>query len=217
MGVRQSSRIALRMRDCALALAHAPKAGWLNRKQLQKFIYLMDSVGYLLDHLPPRRAHETYRFGPYDAMIQRAVDTLVFRGIVQLVGGAEHEADRSVRYSLTPAGRNWVARLIEDETSMPRWEASEAVALHVGEIGWDALVELVYAEPTYAALRAEGYGRPLHVGDPAQASTAAVLSIFESSLHIVGLAPKRGQLIDLFFTFLDTYRKDPAASPEVVA
>src|SRR4051812_8205442 len=77
-------RVLLRMSDVGMAMSAASKYGQdLNRIRLQKFIYLLDVVGYIYHLLPPRVAHKTYKHGPWDVAIQNAVDALVFRGFAE--------------------------------------------------------------------------------------------------------------------------------------
>lgn len=217
MATPERERLAHRMRDVAFALARGPvDTGSLARIQLQKFIYLTDAVGYLIGHLPPEVGHITYKRGPYDAAIQRAVDCLVFRGLVEVAAAHQGDSGFSVYYSLTESGLRWTRHLSTSPSSIDRWEAATAVQQYMNRLGWRNLVSLVYAEPTFASQRLAGYGQPLNPADPTSASTALVLSLFEATVRANGLQLKRRHLIDLFFSYIDHYRKTGAeqAAPE---
>ena len=83
----ERARILIRMADVAFALAAAhDHRERLGKLRLQKFIYLADAVSLLYSFLPPQENHTTYMYGPYDAAIQRAVDSLAFRGFVAIQG-----------------------------------------------------------------------------------------------------------------------------------
>lgn len=198
----------LRMRDVIFALDLAQVADVkLNKIQIQKFIYLIDSVSYLFDFFPPAKAHITYQNGPWDAGLQNAVDALSFRGLVKIEVAPYSDLARI--YSPTASGSKWSYNLRQIAAFSNRWNASVEVAKRVSRIGWRKLKALVYAEPTYLALRAHGYGQELHQYDAMDVSTASFLQLIEFALRPYMLEGKAKfpveTLIDIYFEFLEKY------------
>lgn len=212
--INMSSNL-LRMRDVifALDLAHAAGAK-LNKIQIQKFIYLIDSVSYLFEFFPPSKAHVTYQQGPWDAGLQNSVDALSFRGLVSIEVAPYSDLARV--YFPTEAGRQWSERLRTISAFSNRWEASVQVAKRVARIGWKKLKALVYAEPTYLALRAHGYGQELHQYDAMDVSTASFLQLIEFALKPYMKESEASfpisTLIDVYFEFLEEYARKHGAT-----
>lgn len=203
-----ASSILLRMRDVIFALALANKEGVkLNKIQIQKFVYLIDSVSYLFNFFPPSKAHITYENGPWDAGLQNAVDALSFRGFVKVEIASYSDLARV--YSPTEAGSQWSEHLCGISAFSSRWNASAEVAKRVSRIGWKRLKSLVYAEPTYLALRAHGYGQELHQYDAMDVSTASFLQLIEFTLKPYQVEQQASfplnTLIDVYFEFLEKY------------
>lgn len=196
-----------RMRDVAFALfAAAEYKQHLNRIRLQKFIYLNDIAAILFNLAPQRVSHKTYFFGPYDPDIQVAANCLVFRGLA-----ASHNVSRPNKgkvfseFSLTEAGKDWVDRL--SNTSLGRsLETNLAVAERVNHYGWYRLKALVYAEPTYVAVKRIGLGQELNADRVENNSSAQLFSIINGVLNT---KPRETipsvSLLDLFFRYLDSY------------
>jgi hypothetical protein len=209
MGGTRSRLTFLRMRDVALALYEARRYhARLSKTQLQKMIYLVDAVTLLYALLPVREGHHTYKHGPWDSAIQNAADSLVFRGLAQLAQvkkGPQYET--FVRYELTPAGLRWSEILLQSTAARERARTFTAVAAQVNVQGWPRLRELVYAEPTYAFSRYQGYGQHLQLLDPDGNSAGNLLRLMTNTLRQgwkqVILDPDL--VIRLFFQYLDRY------------
>ena len=199
--------VLIRMRDVGLALrAAAPYERALSRIQLQKFLYLMDSLAGLYELLPPIEAHYTFRHGPYDPFIQSAVDSLAFRGLAQIRGLVRRSnGNIASEYSLTLAGNRWSDRMRSHKVLAQRSEVAEVVARQVNRIGWERLIPLVYAEPTFFSSRPEGYGKKLKPQRSSTNSSAYVLQLIRHAL------PKRNSLVtrdviaEYYFDYLDAY------------
>jgi uncharacterized protein YwgA len=199
------------MRDAAIALATASVYEQrLNRIKLQKFIYLLDIVGYMYEVLPPATNHMSYNNGPYDPAIQNAVDSLAFRGLVEisdvetLPGG-----NFSSHYTLTLAGEEWVKTLAEQSVFKLRFEAASIIGKKVENLGWWRLKALAYAEPTYAQKRYSGFGQRIDVTDGTKNTAAYLIGIFNCLLEERNQNSNlnRELAIELFFRFLDSYDK----------
>jgi len=203
------NRVLIRMRDVALALGAAEFYNQsLNRIRLQKFIYLLDVVGYLYEILPPREAHTTYKNGPYDYAIQNAVDSLAFRELAK-VFSVKRSPDGKIHaeYGLTPAGKSWLKILTEEGGFGTRWEAALEVAKKVNVRGWSRLVELVYAEPTFASARPRGYGQQLALFNGLENSAAFLMQTINRGISqgFEQALPDRELVVELFFRYLDNY------------
>lgn len=208
-------RVLIRMRDVALALGAAESYNQsLNRIRLQKFIYLLDVVGYLYEILPPREAHTTYKNGPYDYAIQNAVDSLAFRGLAQVLRIKRSPNNKiHAEYGLTPAGKSWLKALTEDGGFGTRWEAALEVAKKVNLRGWSRLVDLVYAEPTFASTKPRGYGQQLPLNNGLENSAAFLMQTINRGIsHGFDQAtPDRELVVELFFRYLDNYARSQRA------
>jgi uncharacterized protein YwgA len=211
----EKERNLVRTADVMLSLAAASQYGQrLNKIRLQKFIYLADAVSSLFALLPPEESHTTYMHGPYDAAIQRAVDTLAFRGFVTIHGIRPHAGGVSADYGLSDAGSQLANRLSTDLVGQA--EIYMEVAARISRIGWPRLKALAYAEPTFVDARARGYGRQLEVTDGLANSSALILSVIDRVLDRESLnyRPSRAIILDLFFGYLSEYASLTAGEPD---
>lgn len=198
------------MSDVAFALNAASHYGQrLSRIRLQKFIYLLDIVGYMYEMLPPADNHHSYNNGPYDAAIQNAVDSLAFRGLVN-VTDVEKSPNGKIQcnYTLTPSGKQWGKSLASQGEFKLRFLAANAVGENIQKLGWKRLVDLVYAEPTYIQKRFAGFGQRIDITDGTQNTSAYLAGLINRFLEI-GKQEKlnRELAVDVFFRFLDNYDK----------
>lgn len=199
------------MSDVAFALDVASHYGQrLSRIRLQKFIYLLDIVGYMYEMLPPANNHHSYNNGPYDAAIQNAVDSLAFRGLVNVSEvGKSPDGKIQCNYTLTPSGKQWAKSLASRREFKLRYLAANAVGKKLEKLGWKRLVDLVYAEPTYAQRRFSGFGQKINFTDGMQNTAAFLLGVFN---QLLGNRGNNSELnrelgLELFFRFLDAYDK----------
>jgi hypothetical protein len=203
------TRVLVRMRDVGLALGAADTYDrWLTRIQLQKFIYLLDAIGLIFDLLPPSRAHLTYKYGPYDAAIQNAVDSLAFRGFVTASDVRRSpEGDISARYQLSAAGHSWLRRIADTELFASRWDAALVIGRRINTLGWERLVDLVYAEPTFVSTRPRGYGQLLQVNNGLNNSAAFIIAVINRVLShgFANTSTSRDLIVNLFFRYLDEF------------
>jgi DNA-binding PadR family transcriptional regulator len=199
------------MCDVGFALSAASRHHQkLNRIRLQKFIYLLDVVGYLYEVLPPRKSHVTYKHGPFDAAIQNAVDVLVFRGFAKASNVQRDSAGKiHAAYELTPEGSSWVRKVAEDNRFSIRWDAAVEVADKVNSLGWERLVALVYAEPTFVNTKSQGYGQKLELNNGLENSAALLLETINRGLShgFETTSPNRELIVELFFRYLDNYSR----------
>ena len=200
------TRVLTRMRDVGLALnAGSQFHQMLGRIRLQKFVYLLDVMIYLVELLPPSERHVTYKHGPFDAAIQNAVDCLAFRGLVRIADlHRAPDGTTQAKYALTAAGRDWVLKLSSDPQFRIRAQVAASIAVEIDSIGWDRLVALVYAEPTFVASRALGYGTKLNPQNPMSNSAALVLTTMRRGLRVgfERTSPEPQLLLRLFFRYL---------------
>lgn len=196
------------MRDAALALYAAREHRQrLNRIRLQKFIYLNDVVNVLFTALPKKVHHKTYRYGPYDSSIQAAMNCLIFRGfaIADRISGP-HDGKTLYEFSLSKAGVSWVEELTSSNPNKQQLACNLAVAEQVNRYGWHRLKSLVYAEPTYVAMKQVGWGQELLADRAENNSTASLLAIMRKVLRAAeGKTISESLLLELFFRYLDSY------------
>lgn len=196
----------VRMRDASLSL-HAAAPRGLARIELQKAVYLADVLCILYDLLAPVEGHETYKHGPYDRILQNAVDCLAFRGLVKVRGHQQSGAITQCRYSLTADGQRWAVELASAFPERSRTHA--AVAANVSRLGWARIVKLTYAEPMFIAARRMGYGQKLdHQSIRGLSSSRFLLDYLTKALG--GKSPRPEIVATLFFDFLDRYERDNA-------
>ena len=204
----EQKQILLRMRDVVLTLGVAEEYGQnLSRTQLQKFIYLLDVIGYLYEILSPIDGHKTYMHGPYDKEIQNAVDSLAFRGFVEVYSVKYDSYSKQSSYKLSEAGKQWLKKIIREGGMSLRWEAARLIGNKVNRFGWGSLVQLVYAEPTFVSARPKGYGQKIEPYNGLENSAAFLFQILEHGLNrgSNNKRPKRELMVELFFRYLDTY------------
>jgi hypothetical protein len=184
---------------------------YLAKIELQKFIYLNDIVGYLYDVLPPKQHHVTYRFGPYDNVIQNTIDSLSFRGFVvpMAVERLPQGGGTRARYKLSGAGLKLASSLEGKKAFRRKFSTARWVAIKLSELGWRRLVDLVYAEPTYVAAKSSGFGKTIDVANGLQNSAAAIINLLERSIKegLTDIHLDREFVADLFFDYLDYMEK----------
>lgn len=217
----EQNTVLRRMSDVVFALNAASHYGQrLSRIRLQKFIYLLDIVGYMYELLPPADNHHSYNNGPYDAAIQNAVDSLAFRGLVN-VSDVEKSPNGKIQcnYTLTPSGKQWAKSLASQGEFKLRFLAANAVGEKIQKLGWKRLVDLVYAEPTYAQKRFSGFGQRIDITDGMQNTAAYLLGVFSKLLGERGANSElnRELALELFFRFLDTYDRSSKRSETAFA
>lgn len=218
MIVSDQNRVLLRMRDVAIALACANNYDRpLGKLQLQKFVYLLDALSVLFLLLPTKNGFHTYKRGPWDVSIQNAVDTLVFRGFVEIVSARELESGEvAVQYQMTNEGNDFSLALKRTHAFDNRFRAGEAIARKVNSLGWHRLKALVYAEPTFVATRVEGFGRDLSPSEAFDSSTRALIEVIRECLEVGWSNFKVDEdiIVDVFFRFLDTYGRHDRKMPQ---
>jgi hypothetical protein len=201
-----------RMSEVLFALEQAERARVKpTRIQLQKFVYLSDALGQIVGVLRPRSGHKTYRNGPYDAAIQNAVDCLAFRGFARIAGLWRTPSGRlGTSYSIADAGILLLNKIRSSNLFNEHAYVSNAVGDELLRVGWDQVINLVYAEPTYVAARPTGWGSELKSEDGLRVSTAFVLSVIQRASAELneGKVPDRDWVVDRFFAFLRDYHEN---------
>jgi hypothetical protein len=199
------------MGDVALALNEAAQVKVQPTKiQLQKFVYLTDVLGQVVGSLKPKEAHKTYRNGPYDAAIQNAVDALAFRGLVTVAGVWRTPSGHlATSYKLAAPGGEFVQRISQHQAFAKKTRMASLVGAELRVHGWNRIVSLVYAEPTFVATRPTGWGSRLAAEDGLQVSTAFVVAVLRRAAGT--LDPERPAsaewITGRFFAYLDDYAR----------
>lgn len=202
-------KVINRMLDVALALnAARTHEQYLNRTQLQKYIYLIDSLSIIYEFLPPKSGHITYNYGPYDKAIQNAVDSLAFRGFIKIQNIKKLDGENlNTQYGLSASGLNFIKKLINNKAFQIRNLATLDIGKKINFFGWNKLVDLVYAEPTFINAKPKGPGQELNPEDMQKTSSAFLINIFKQVLNqgAEDFVPDRKLILELFFRYLNEY------------
>lgn len=201
-----------RMGDVVLALSQAGKARiHPTRIQLQKFIYLSDVLGQVVGALMPVVGHKTYFNGPYDSAIQNAVDSLAFRGLVQITGVWKTPSGKvATKYTLAISGEKFLARLQSAPGLARKIQVADLVGCEINKLGWARIVDLVYAEPTFVSTRPTGWGSRLNAEDGLSVSAAFVVAIMKRLINTLYVDQQVTPewIADRFFAYLDDYDRN---------
>jgi len=174
----------------------------LGRIQLQKYIYLADTISLIWQVLAPKHGHETYKHGPFDEAINNAVDALAFRGFVDIVAIKMEEKRVDAQYVLNKNGSKLFEELHSNDLFRNKIELYSQIGLHVNRLGWRRLRELVYAEPTYLQSRATGYGYKFDYLSLFANDSLRILYQFENMLKN-GQKISKENMVSLFFKLIE--------------
>lgn len=186
-----------RFKDVIIALAIAHEYDRVLPKiQLQKYIYLVDTLSVIAEVMAPKQGHETYRHGPWDKDIQNAADALAFRGFINLKVSSGGER---FSYQLSDSGLELARRLRERDEFSKRINLYKLVGIEVNKRGWHKLKAFVYAEPTY--VRSKGsWGEKFEYDSLLSNSSLRVLKDFEKMFSVeVG----EESLVPIFFKLIE--------------
>lgn len=199
-----------RFKDVLLALAAAQSAHVsLQRIQLQKLIYLMDVFSSIWREVSKPTSFEPEKRGPWDRQIQNAVDALAFRGLV-VVERINIRKAREIQsnYRLSEGGVRLVRQLashpgISDQLSLAYEIAHEVSRPHRG---WSTIKELVYAEPTYQAVRDSGSRKRVPLDNPSKNQTSELAKMFAESWGWTAASPpSREVFVQTLFLVFDEH------------
>ncbi|NOT05201.1 MAG: hypothetical protein HOP27_11440 [Anaerolineales bacterium] len=200
------SKMSLRYKDVLFALSAAKShQQLLGRLQLQKYIYLADTLS-LLWEVMNINGYETYKRGPYDPNIQNAVDVLAFRGFV-LIKDSKYSSDGNVavNYEISILGEEIVSKLILEEIFLRKYQLFYLLSEYIEERGWGKLLDLVYSEATYLTGRVAGYGHALKLNSLLSNETIQILFGFNTLTRDRNVKFSRENLLSIFFQILDNY------------
>lgn len=197
------------MGDVILALNEAERAEvFPTRIQLQKFVYLADALGQIIGILKPLEGHKTYQNGPYDAAVQNAVDSLAFRGFARIEGvWRMSTGGLATKYQITESGTNFLERMSTSSYFQRKVKISQLVGDELRILGWNRIVKLVYAEPTYLAARPKGWGISLKPENGVEISTAFLVAIMRRVVETLDYdkVATPEWIINRFFAYLSDY------------
>lgn len=198
-----------RMADVLLALEEAGIAKVRPTKiQLQKFVYLTDVLAQIVGAIKPRNAHKTYKNGPYDQAIQNAVDALAFRGLVRVAGVWRTPNGRmGTSYVIAAPGGVMLEKIHNSPDLTRKVTVARLVGIELRELGWDRIVDLVYAEPTYVSTRPTGWGERLEAENGLRVSAAFLIAAMRRV--VTTLSPERPMTAswatNRFFAYLSDF------------
>lgn len=150
----------LRVKDASLCLFIARQYELLlGRLEIQKIIYLIDSISAYLFVLSSKHGHQTYFYGPYDRHIQNALDALVIRDLAEMRDVNVSNNTVACNYYLTDNGVNWTNSLIHKSDSIQyRVNIVDSIFYSLVQRGVVHRVkDLVYAEPIYITTKEYGH------------------------------------------------------------
>lgn len=203
------SNVGQRYKDVLFALATAREYEQsLGRLQLQKIIYLSDVLAVLWETLGPKEGHQTYKHGPYDPAIQNAVDTLAFRGAVNIVeSNLKQDQTIRVRYQISDIGIQIVQNVRDIPAFAKKSDMYEIIGLHVNRRGWHKLKDMVYSEATYVTRKSDGFGKSLGTESLLTNESLRVLVEFNDLIPREGNSQlSKENLTSIFFQILDNYQ-----------
>jgi hypothetical protein len=197
--------VSVRMRDALFGLRLAqPVRASLNKTELQKSVYLVDAVSLIYSASRSSAPHVTYNHGPYDKFLQRALDVLLFRGLLAPSGVRLSSDSSCVYYSLTSDGEYLCDVLSNEPLFTSRWKASWKVVERLNAGRWNNVVDLVYAEPSFVGMKRRGRGLPIDSSDSFLPTASRLFFLFRQSLEGFN-NPSEELLVDMFFDYLERY------------
>lgn len=156
----------LRIRDVALCLLSATNYNVsLGRLEVQKIIYLADSMNVYLFVLAGSKGHRTYFHGPYDKNIQNALDALVIRDFSETQNLRIFDGNIACDYTLTEIGLAWTNSMkSQSKLISHRAEIIDAIMYSLIQRNLLSKVkQLVYAEPIYLEGKEHGHYFDLNI------------------------------------------------------
>ena len=201
------SQTGKRYRDVILALASAHKYGeGLGRLQMQKFIYLADSLSILWDLLSPEISFQTYKHGPYDPAIQNAIDVLMFRGVINIIrSDIKPDGTLTALYEISDSGLTIVEKMKSEPYFLRRADLYNTMGTHVAKRGWGKLKDLVYSDATYVGRKVDGWGVSLNTNSLLSNDSLRILLEFNNLVRNKDLKFSKENIISIFFRILDNY------------
>jgi hypothetical protein len=183
----------------------------LGRLCLQKFIYLFDVLALAWREIGGGSTFRPWHNGPYDLLIQNAVDSLAFRGFVEISNLSFRQTrNTGCNYSLTSTGKIAVQKLGEQKSLGNDLLLFQEIALEVNRRGWQKIKNIVYCEPTFNLARATHRGQALPLNDPNGNISWQLLSDVRSAFEVMRDQPmSRRSLVQVFFALLDEYESSP--------
>lgn len=175
----------------------------LGRLQLQKFIYLADTLSPVWEIISTN-GYETYFHGPYDPNVQNAVDVLAFRGAVDILSINFGTDDKiNVTYKISNIGVQIVNEFQSEFGSPKKYELFRVLGSYVNTRGWSKLKDLVYLEGTYLSEKADRLGKPLKLDSFLSNQTFKMLFGFNGLTRSAGIRFTKENLVSMFFRILD--------------
>jgi len=209
-----------RMGDVIIALGEAERAKVRPTKiQLQKFVYLTDVLGQVVGVLKPSDGHKTYRNGPYDPAVQNAVDSLAFRGLARVAGVWRTPSGHlGTSYIIAEPGRQFLEKIRGHPALIPKVEIAALVGAELRDLGWDRIVKLVYAEPTFVATRPTGWGARLEAENGLAVSAAFFVAVMRRVAVTLGAERSATPewVTARFFAYLNDYDRHYGAGGETI-
>lgn len=187
----------------SLYFANKHQQNKIGRIQLQKLIYLADTISVIWEVLAPKYGHETYKYGPYDKNIQNAVDAMVFRGFIDVVSfDIISEKNVDVKYRISEIGIKLYERISRENIISRKIDFYEHISFEVNKRNWFDLKSMVYSEPSYLANKIDGYGYGFDYISILKNESLRILYDFEKMLKPNQKISKQN-MVTIFFKLID--------------
>lgn len=186
----------------SLFFANKYKQDKIGKIQLQKLIYLADTISIIWKVLAPKHGHKTYKYGPYDKNIQNAVDVLAFRGFVDIVSFVILEKNVDVKYKISELGLKLYERIGSEPTIAKKIDFYKHISYEVDKRNWFDLKSMVYSEPSYISNKIDGYGFGFDYLSLLNNESLRILYDFEKMLK-PGQKISKQNMVTIFFKLID--------------
>lgn len=143
----------------------------LTKTQIQKIIYLSNSLSLLKDFIIDYFDFKVWHNGPYSKQIQRTLNNLVGQRYINMteykIDITDSDQNDKAKYAISNEGENVVLKLLDVNTKKEEYEWIITITRLVSYYGMNNLVDIVYAEPTFKELKgsSNGFGMELQIYD----------------------------------------------------
>lgn len=141
----------------------------LTRIEIQKIIYLSNSLSPLRDFILDYFDFRVWNNGPYSKDIQRTLNNLVGQRYLNMVEYTikqkESKYNENSKYIISNIGRDTVNELIGIQIKKEEYEWILSVLRLISHFGIENVVKIVYEEPTFKNLKnsSNGFGAEIPI------------------------------------------------------
>lgn len=143
----------------------------LTRIEVQKIIYLSNTLSLLKDFIMDYFDFKVWYNGPYSKDIQRTLNNLVGQRYIKMtyyrVETKGNDKNEKTKYVIEESGKKVVEELLCFDTKKEDYEWIVSIIRLVNHYGIENLVRIVYEEPTFKELKKsnDNFGASLNIYD----------------------------------------------------